>query len=622
MNIEVQLSGLIVISLISFFYYSNKKIGLFTEAVFSRVLCGSFLCLSLDILSVVLIVNGDVVPKFWVDFVCKAYLITLLWMGFSGFDYEMTELVGELRYHKLIRIFMTLAFVESVAIFAVPIRTFHNGRIVYSEGPAAILTYIFTFIFIVSTVIILFVQAKRINPRRRVAIGIWMLLWFSSAATQFFFKQLLLVGFAISLGMLTIFFMLENPESQQDRRIGCFNSHALLLFLKQIYMRQESYRIMDIIIDKSDSENDSFKKSDEVFMDIFKFFDKRKGYTVFKNLDNELVIFTKGNPYEQDEKAFADFYNKLTGAGYNPDMKVIIMDDTSKVKNPDDLFALLKMVAIGEVVQETYNPAKVDEEAVDKFCRYNETIREIGVALAEDRVEVFYQPIYSNNEKRFVSCEALARIRKRDGSLISPDEFIPVAEDTGLIVQIGERVFTKVCEFLNKNENVRDMLDYVEINLSVAQFEEKNLAETFIGIMKKYGIEPSKINLEITETASIQTKKMLLENMNTFIDYGVRFSLDDFGKGQSNLMYVVEMPVSIVKLDMDMTKAYFVESKAKCVVAATVRMAHELGLHVVAEGVEEEHELSAMQEEQIDFIQGYYFSKPVEENVFINLLNK
>ena len=154
----------------------------------------------------------------------------------------------------------------------------------------------------------------------------------------------------------------------------------------------------------------------------------------------------------------------------------------------------------------------------------------------------------------------------------------------------------------------------------MAQFKQADLFDKFVEITSRYGVDPAKINLEITETASIDAKNTLLDTMKLFLEHGVSFSLDDFGKGQSNLMYVVEMPVSIIKLDMDMIKAYFVENKAKHVVATTVKMAHDLGLHVVAEGIESEHELESMRSENIDFIQGYYFSRPVDAASFEPML--
>ena len=240
--------------------------------------------------------------------------------------------------------------------------------------------------------------------------------------------------------------------------------------------------------------------------------------------------------------------------------------------------------------------------------------------MADDRVEVFFQPIYSNRDKCFTSAEALVRIRKKDGTLLSPSIFIPVAEKTGIILELGERVIEKVCLLLKNSDAIKLGIHYIEINLSVIQCEKRDLAKRLISIVKKYDIAPGLINLEITETASISARTILLENMKTLINYGFTFSLDDFGKGESNLMYIVEMPVSIVKLDYDMLKAFFRSPKAKTVVQAVVNMAHNMNLKMVAEGIETEEEIQGMSKENIDYIQGYYYSCPVPQNDFLEFL--
>lgn len=628
MNIQVQICALLLITLIMFFFYANKKIGLFTEKVFARILIGSFGCLCLDILSIVLIVYDNAVPKILTTFVCKSYLVSLLWMGFAGFDYIMTDLMTEKRYHDMVHYFIAITILESIAIFCAPIHWVHEGRIVYSEGLSTILTYIFTFIFILTTTVILFIQVKKLNSRRRLAMSLWMMLWFVAAITQFFYNELLLVGFAIALGMSTIFFMLENPESMQDRRCGCFNSHALLMFLRQVYERKESYGILDFIL--TDSEIDANRQSilDNAFDVIVSFLKKYKNISIYKNVENEIVAFTKD--FDSMRTIVEDFKNEILRyynyeenfeGGVFPSMNMLVIDDSSKLDSVDDLFGLLSRSRRKLPTYRGMQIGYIDDDDIWELYHYNEVKNEINNAIAEDRVEVFYQPIYSIKEKKYISCEALARIRKADGTLLPPGEFIPIAEETGLIVPLGERVFNKVCEFLNKS-SVADKLKYIEVNLSVVQFERKDLADKFIDVMKAYGIDSSRINLEITESASIKGKIDLMRNMEKFLDYGISFSLDDFGKGESNLMYVVEMPVSIVKLDMDMTKAYFTEPKAKFVLAATVKMAHELGLKVVAEGVEFMEELEMMKVENVDFIQGFYFSKPICREEFEKLLMK
>ena len=160
----------------------------------------------------------------------------------------------------------------------------------------------------------------------------------------------------------------------------------------------------------------------------------------------------------------------------------------------------------------------------------------------------------------------------------------------------------------------------MEINLSVVQCERADLADRLIGIAETHGISPKLINLEITETASVKARTTLLSNMNRLIEYGFTFSLDDFGKGESNLMYVVEMPVSIIKLDYDMSKAFFSSDKAKQVVHAVVSMAHGMNLKLVAEGIETKDEIDGMQAAKIDYIQGYYYSRPLPMVEFLEFI--
>ena len=241
-------------------------------------------------------------------------------------------------------------------------------------------------------------------------------------------------------------------------------------------------------------------------------------------------------------------------------------------------------------------------------------------AMKEDRIEVFYQPIFSTRAKKFVSAEALVRMRDRDGNLVPPGAFIAVAEANGKILQLGEIVFEKVCRFFTKEQLEQYGLHYIEVNLSVVQCGYPGLADDYIGIMEKYQINPRYINLEITESASMAAKKTLLENMRRLMEYGVCFSLDDFGTGQSNLNYIVDMPVDIVKFDREMSQAFFQDEKAKYVMNAAMQMIHGMKLKIVSEGIETEEQYLAMEELSIDYIQGYYFSKPLPEAAFLAFL--
>lgn len=268
------------------------------------------------------------------------------------------------------------------------------------------------------------------------------------------------------------------------------------------------------------------------------------------------------------------------------------------------------------------NFRRIDKEFVVQMQQEKAMELMLEQAMKEDRIEVFYQPIYSTKHHRFVSAEALVRMRDTEGRLVPPAAFIPVAERNGKILQLGEIVFDKVCRFFTRQHLEQCGMHYIEVNLSVVQCSYEKLAEDYISIMTKYRIRPEYINLEITESGSMSAKKTLLGNMHTLQEFGVRFSLDDFGTGQSNLNYIVDMPIDIVKFDREMSQAFFRDEKARYVMNAAMQMIQGMQLKIVSEGIEDEEQYRKMESLGIDYIQGYYFSKPLPETEFVEFLHK
>ena len=247
--------------------------------------------------------------------------------------------------------------------------------------------------------------------------------------------------------------------------------------------------------------------------------------------------------------------------------------------------------------------------------------KKCDIAFSKRKIEVYFQPIYSNNELSFTSAEALVRLKDEDGKLIYPGDFIEDMEADGRIIELGQIVFEEVCKFISENDMEKLGLHYIEVNLSAVQCMQENLAITYINIMKKYKVDPKYINLEITETAH-STRKTLLRNMNTLTKFGVSFSLDDFGTGNSNLNYVIEMPVNIVKFDKTMVNSYFENKIASFVMNSAVDMIKGLGHKIVFEGIEEEIQIDQLKILKVDYIQGYFYSKPIDKLKFVDFIKK
>ena len=153
------------------------------------------------------------------------------------------------------------------------------------------------------------------------------------------------------------------------------------------------------------------------------------------------------------------------------------------------------------------------------------------------------------------------------------------------------------------------------------QGESPTFTTKILQMLEDYQLNPDLINLEITETSSLRSKERLHENMRKLEEHGICFSLDDFGSGSSNLNYIIDMPVSIVKLDKLLSDEYFKDNdKAKAIVNAVIEMAHSIGIKIVAEGIETQEEFDAMKALGVDFIQGFYFSRPLPEHEFLKFI--
>ena len=286
------------------------------------------------------------------------------------------------------------------------------------------------------------------------------------------------------------------------------------------------------------------------------------------------------------------------------DINSIISFSKEKVKNENKL----NHIITDEIISDYYSIG-VMEKLIDD-------------CIINDRVLVYLQPIYSTAEKKFVSAEALCRLLDDKGNIIPPYLFIPVAEKNGSINRLDEIVFDKVCKFIANNNMEELGLKYIETNLSVVQLSDDELANKYLEIIKRHNVDTKYINLEITESAGIEQINSLMDNLKKLKSKGISLSLDDYGTGYSNLNYVVTMPVQIIKFDKKMTDEYFAGSKAKFVMDYSIRMFKAMDLKIVSEGVESKEQLETLAELGVDYIQGYYFSKPIPMDEFIKFVKK
>ena len=632
MNIMLQIAGFFVMIVIFIFYFNDRKAAVKSNRLFLYQGIAIFVSIFLDISSIVLINTPGLTESPLTYIICRAYLVSCIFVVCLGLFYVLGDAYFRKKTVFTFKIVSAaLLLIGTVLTMVLPLEIVYdpNGLNDYTQGAPIFVTYIDTFIFMIITLVIATLKRKFMYKKRFVGVYVFISLWVFGSGVQALFNYLLTdlnivvlsVSFAESLGALVIYIMLENPALNLDKVTGTLTQRALQEFLSDCYDKEQNVEL--IVIDYDADIASSIKGYDAFSKAITKELQRMNVAKIFRNDNNKFVVVRNPNNLGEITDSinlFKDEFYKINKITTEIPYTVAHYKDLGLFYNPDDLldsinYVLTKYKNIGT------KTILVDENIAEEIHKKFLINEKCDLAFTKKNIEVFYQPILSTKTNKFVSAEALVRLKADDGRLIYPGDFITEMERDGRIVLLGKIVFSKVCEFISQNNLEELGLDYIEVNLSAVQATQEDLAKTYIEIMEKYNVNPKYINLEITETAQ-SARKTMLNNINALKEYGVTFSLDDFGTGNSNLNYIVEMPVKIVKFDKEMVTSYFEDRIASYVMDSTIEMIKGLGHKIVFEGIEEKYQVNKAKEMNVEFIQGYYYSKPIDKKAFLKFIKE
>ena len=503
---------------------------------------------------------------------------------------------------------------------------FENGA--YKHGPLHVSLYGVAFFMLGLCIYTVLISNRKINKIHLLTTCSIALISIVAIIIQFIWNELLLVDFVAALLFFMLFHSLQNPDDYLDKELNIFNMKAFLQKVVNLSRKKRGFTVLAFEI--------------EGFQFVDQFMGVESGNDLLEVVVKECMKDKKNDLYHLEGTRFAYIFDKnskefdeyadwlkwrFVSAFHVNRVAVNLTARMCKVDFPEVASTreeLLNAIASGlELAREenSYDVIESSKETIEKHQRSTIITHILKSAVRNKSFEVYFQPIYSIEDGAFSVAEALVRLKDPELGFIPPDEFIPLAEQSGLILEVGDIVFRKVCEFL-RSEKVKDLgIRYVEVNLSMVQCMQEDLHEHLKAIMDRYEIPYHMIDFEVTETFTNSNNRILMHNMVSLIDSGCSFAVDDYGTGFSNTDYLIEFPFELVKLDKSVVWAATDNEKALKVLEHTAAMIQSLGLKIVAEGVETFDQVLMLRSMGCDFLQGYYFSKPIPPEEYVKFMH-
>ena len=502
----------------------------------------------------------------------------------------------------------------------------------YSRGPVLMVLYIIAILYgLIGTIYCAY--AKRYMPAGKwIALISIYVLTFIAVFIQLLIPDYMVEMFATAIALLMIMLLVLRPEETIDSAVGVQSWKAYQADLKNILLSGQHVQIVVVhqpnaakIRDYLDENrfNEYIREITDEIEQLYRrlhvhidLYIERPG-TFYLILEDQNVNVPSLVPQflastRERVQAYAD-----QGVRFTPKFCVIrCPEDADTFEDIVNLGHRFPMLGTPE--QEVFVASEIVSAPNYGIVSHMDEI--LNRAITEQGITMYYQPIYNVKTRSFSSAEALARLIDPKYGMISPAIFIPAAEHAGLILQLGDLVLESVYRFISENDLDAMGLDYIEINLSVAQCLQAELPSIVRQLQEKYGVRPSQINFEITETMFDNLSGVMDRNLQALTDMGYTLSLDDYGVGYSNIQRLRSLPLRIIKIDKSMVDDMFTED-GEVIIRNTVRMMQGIHKELVVEGVETREAIEACCDLSCDYIQGFYYSRPLPAREFVTFLN-
>jgi diguanylate cyclase (GGDEF)-like protein/hemerythrin-like metal-binding protein/PAS domain S-box-containing protein len=623
-------------SILAFYARGDNFVPTLKDRIFRWCLYTGVLSTSFSLLSLLLIQEKSMVSV-PVDFAVQIlyflsipammvlfshYIIAVLWEG----DPRMRAMMLVVTLPLVIYVPLTLSTIWTGWIF----RILEDGS--YTEGPGIWLGYAVVYLYVFGMYAMVLVHRKKTPRSLRLILLSFPTLLLVLAFVQQMIPTVILSGAAAMAALLTIYLYLQNKRILVDELTDLQNRKAFSRILELELRRRSRFHLVVLSLDDFKEVNDRFSESvgDAILKEIAAFLGT---LTPIRNLfrwnGDEFVLVL----HEQDETRWnveglvetlrARFDRPWAVRGPNPLLSVSI----ATVGVPDQAATAQDVVAQLEYcvnVSKRSGKGKTvfaTAETAAKLRRRNSVLSILRRTVASDAFDVHFQPIYSVAKSRFTLAEALMRLNDADLGTVSPAEFIPLAEEVGLLAEMDYQMLDKVCRYIRRLQDEGVDFDGISINFSPLKTHQGGLVEFVTETVRRNGVDPRYLIFELTERSFVDHYDQMKTLMRELNALGFRFALDDFGTGYSNLASVVGLDFQYIKLDKSLLATTPGSDRSFTLIAALSEAFSEVGSRLLIEGVETQKEFDLVDRVRGDYVQGYLCARPMPADEALRLLS-
>lgn len=465
---------------------------------------------------------------------------------------------------------------------------------------------------------------KAVVMNRRIAIIYFFTVCIAGILVQLFFLDVKAELFAESVGLLGIMIAVETEDDRIDVDTGFYNRRALQLDLNNYLVNKRELWVMCIKVTNADiiprvtgSEN-----VDILSTLMSNYLRTKISRSYIYNMNPQTFVLTILDKDEEAVKSLAteilvrfDMPWTINDNEYLLKAVIMFADVPKRLPSSADAFYMAD-----SPVPEGNDKKILCGSDLNYLLRRSAIQNAIVNGLKKDSFEVYYQPTFNLSDGSLHGAEALLRLDDETIGRIPPYEFIPISEQMGLVDVLDTFVLGEVCKLLSTELKNDTSIEAINVNLSVLQCMKPGFVQSIDKEADKYGIDRSRINFEITESVAASDYDQLSQIVSELKRSGFRFSLDDYGTGYSNVMSVFSMDLDIIKIDKSILWTAVDHELGRILLENTVRMIKQMGRKVLVEGVETKAQLDLLRDVGVDYLQGFYFSRPLPREEFLALV--